>query len=78
MPIDTDDRLDRVVDSYADAIAADTQPPWVDDLRDAHDAIGTVFVRTRGPLPFPQVELKVYDQIGKDTGWHRLELETGH
>ncbi|WP_226043373.1 hypothetical protein [Natrinema sp. DC36] len=78
MPTDAADLLDRLEEHYPDATAADAQPEWIDDLRDAHSAIETAFVRKRGPMPFPQVELEVYNQVADETGWHRIELSGGH
>lgn len=77
MPPDAVDLLARLEDDYADAHTADTQPEWIDDLRETHAAIESAFVRVRGPLPFPQIELEIYNQVADETGWHRIELSGG-
>ncbi|PGF14232.1 hypothetical protein CP556_24815 [Natrinema sp. CBA1119] len=78
MPTDLPGLMTRLEERYPDATAADAQPNWIDDLRGAHPTIETAFVRKRGPLPFPQVELEVYNQVADETGWHRIELADGH
>ncbi|ELY68913.1 hypothetical protein [Natrinema versiforme] len=78
MPTDAIDIMERLEDDYADAHTADAQPEWTDDLRDAHDAIESAFVRVCGPVPFPRIELEVYNQAADETGWHRIELSDGN
>lgn len=70
--------LDAALESrYADAHALPVQPEWIDELADAHTSIETAFVRVRGTVPYPQVELEVRNSRHDETGWHRLEYADG-
>lgn len=75
--IDAEGRVDLtgfLEDRYPDAHALEAQPEWIEDLQDAHKAIEAAFVRKRGSVPFPRVELNVRNQISDETGWHQIEF----
>lgn len=69
----TIDLFQNLEEQYEPSHALDTQPAWMDDLADVHDAIETAFARRKGTTPDPMVELRVTNGVSGEDGWHRIE-----